>query len=69
MYSRSRASKNRCCLKSVTFQKEISTEPLFHEKHLLAVKILESCILSIQFYGGQSFVLSIERFHSRDLIS
>ena len=26
---------------------------------LLAVKISESCILSIQFYAGQSFVLSI----------
>ena len=59
MYSRSRASKNRCSQKSVTFQNEISMKPLFYEPHLLAVKISESCILSIQLYAGSKFVLSI----------
>ena len=55
MYSRSRASKNRCSKKSVMFQNEISTDPYFYEPHLLAVKISESCILSIQFYAGSTF--------------
>ena len=55
MYSRSRENKNRCSQKSVTFQNEISTEPQFNEPHLLAVKISESCILSIQFYVGSKF--------------
>ena len=55
MYSRSRASKNHFSQKSVTFQNEISTEPLFYEAHLLPVKISEGCILSIQFYAGSKF--------------
>ena len=55
MYSQSRANKNHCSQKSVAFQNEISMEPLFYEPHLLAVKILESCILSIQFYVGSKF--------------
>ena len=55
MYSRSRASENHSSQKSVMFQNEISTDPLFYETHLLAVKISESCILSIQFYAGSKF--------------
>ena len=55
MYSRSRASKNRCSQKSVMFQNEIRTEPLFYEPHLLVVKIYESCILSVQFFAGSKF--------------
>ena len=31
------------------------TEPLFYEPHLLPVKSLESCILSIQFYARPKF--------------
>ena len=59
MYSRSKASKNRCGQKFVAFQNEISTEPQFFELYLLDVKISESCILTVQFFRGQSFVLSI----------
>ena len=55
MYGRSRASKNRCSQKSFKFQNEISTEPKLYEPHILAVKISESCILSIQFYEGSKF--------------
>ena len=54
MYSRSRASKHLCSQKSV-FRNEISTEAYFYEPHLLAVKISESFILSIQFYAGSKF--------------
>ena len=55
MYSRSRANKSHCSQKSVTFQNEISMEPEFYEPHLLAVKISENGILSIQFYVGSKF--------------
>ena len=55
MYSQRRASKNRFSQKSVTFKNEISTDPLFYEPHLLAVKISESCIFFIQFYAGSDF--------------
>ena len=55
MYGRSRANKNRCSQKSLTFQNEIITEASFYEPHLLPVKISESCILSSQFYAGSKF--------------
>ena len=55
MYSRSRASKNRCSRKSVRFQNEISEEPQFYEPDLLVVKISEICILSVQFYAWSKF--------------
>ena len=59
MYGRSKANKNHCRQKSITFQNKIIMGHLFYEPHLLPVKISESCILSIQFYAGQSFVLSV----------
>ena len=34
-------------------------EPQFYKPHLFTVKIPESCILSIQFMLGQSFVSSV----------
>ena len=55
MYGQSRSNKNLCTQKFVMFQNEETTEPQFYEPHLLAVKISESCALSIQFYVGSKF--------------
>ena len=46
MYGRSKANKNYCSQKSITFQNKIITEPQLYKAYLLPVKILESCILS-----------------------
>ena len=55
MYGQSRANKNRCSQKSVTFQNEMIMGAYFYKPHLLSVKTSDSCVLSIQFYAGSKF--------------
>ena len=55
MYGRSKANKNHCSQKSITFQNKIVAEPSLYKPYLLSVKISESYILSIQFYAGSKF--------------
>ena len=59
MYGRSRADKNRCSQKSITFQNKIITEPQLYKPYLLPVKFQKPAFYQFSFMRGQRFVLSI----------